>query len=46
MSLLGLEAARALAADLHRQAHESLAGLGPEADRLRMLADFIVERLH
>ena len=46
VSLLGLEAARALAADLHRQAHESLAGLGPEADRLRMLADFIVERLH
>ena len=46
VSLLGLEAARALAADLHRQAHGSLAGLGPEADRLRMLADFIVERLH
>lgn len=46
VSLLGLEGARALAAQLHGQAHASLEGLGPEADRLRMLADFIVERLH
>ena len=46
VSLLGLDGARTLAAELHGQAHASLAGLGPEADRLRMLADFIVERLH
>ena len=46
VSLLGLEGARALAADLHAQAHACLQALGPRADRLRMLADFIVERLH
>ena len=46
VSLLGLEGARALAADLHGQAHACLQALGPRADRLRMLADFIVERLH
>ncbi len=46
VSLLGLEGARALATDLHAQAHACLQALGPRADRLRMLADFIVERLH
>ncbi|MDO4683272.1 MAG: polyprenyl synthetase family protein [Lautropia sp.] len=46
VSMLGLDEARALAIDLRAQAHACLAGLGPGADRLRQLADFIVDRFH
>lgn len=46
VSLLGIEQARDLAAALHVQALSSLQALDERADRLRMLADFIVERLH
>lgn len=43
-ALLGLNGAREKAAELHDEAQESLAGLGPEADHLRALASFIVQR--
>lgn len=43
-SLLGLEAARLKATGLHGQALDALGGLGPSADRLRQLADFVVAR--
>jgi len=44
VSLLGLEAAREFAEALRQAALESLAPLGPQALRLRELADFIVLR--
>jgi len=44
VSLMGLDAARALARDLHAQAHRSLAHLGPSAWRLAGLTDLIVHR--
>jgi farnesyl diphosphate synthase len=44
VSLLGLDAARELAAQLRTDAHEALAGFGARAGRLAELADLIVLR--
>ena len=44
VSLLGVARARELALELRADAHAALAGLGTPAERLRQLADFIVER--
>ncbi|MDN3637594.1 polyprenyl synthetase family protein [Simiduia curdlanivorans] len=44
VSLLGLDGAKAKAQALHSDAHQALAQLGPAADTLRQLADYIVER--
>ncbi|PZP64620.1 MAG: geranyl transferase [Azospira oryzae] len=44
VSAMGVEAARAMALDLKREAVESLASFGERARRLRELADFIVAR--
>ena len=44
VSLLGASQARELAQTLRADAHAALADLGPAADRLRQLADFVVER--
>jgi len=44
VSLLGLDAARELAAQLRNDAHEALAGFGARAGRLAELADLIVLR--
>jgi farnesyl diphosphate synthase len=44
VSLLGIQGARDMAQRLHREALETLAGFGDEAQRLRELADFIVLR--
>jgi farnesyl diphosphate synthase len=44
VSLLGLEPARALAAELRARAHRSLQGFGGRAGRLAALADLIVDR--
>ena len=44
VSLMGIQAARDMAQRLHREALETLAGFGDEAQRLRELADFIVLR--
>jgi farnesyl diphosphate synthase len=46
VSVLGLDAARALSLRLRAQALEAVAGLGPRAARLRELADLIVCRNH
>jgi len=46
VSLLGLDDARMLLADLHAQAHTALRPLGAAAHRLAQLADFIVTRGH
>jgi len=46
VSLLGLESARNLAHSLHAEAREALLPLGPRANRLGELADYIVERHH
>lgn len=43
-TLLGLQAAKEMAAELHREALSALDGFGDSADRLRELADFIVLR--
>jgi geranylgeranyl pyrophosphate synthase len=43
-ALLGLEAARAKAAALHRDAIDALAQFGANAERLRQLSAFIIER--
>ncbi len=43
-ALLGLAGAKEKARDLHEQALESLADFGPEADYLRELSSFIVQR--
>jgi farnesyl diphosphate synthase len=43
-ALLGLGEAKQKAAELHREALESLAGFGEEADHLRELASFIIQR--
>ena len=45
VSMLGLSESRALAGELRRRAHESLAPLGAPARRLRELADFVVDRV-
>ncbi|MDE2310923.1 MAG: polyprenyl synthetase family protein [Betaproteobacteria bacterium] len=44
VTLLGVQAARKMAAELHRDALDALSGFGAEARRLRELADFIVLR--
>jgi farnesyl diphosphate synthase len=44
VSLMGLDGARRLAADLRTQAHDSLAGFGMRGGRLLALADLIVAR--
>jgi len=44
VSLLGIQGARDMAQQLHREALESLSGFGDAAQRLRELADFIVLR--
>jgi farnesyl diphosphate synthase len=44
VSLLGAARARELAQELRADAHAALAGLGAPAERLRQLADFVVER--
>ena len=44
VSLLGVQAAKQMADDLHREALETLDGFGDGARRLRELADFIVLR--
>ena len=44
VSLLGASRARALAQELRADALAALADYGDEADRLRQLADFVVER--
>ena len=43
-SLLGLAGARSFAAELHADAREALSEFDLRADRLRELADFIVNR--
>ena len=45
-ALLGLAGAKQKAQDLHEQAVESLADFGPEADLLRELSLYIIERTH
>jgi len=45
-SLLGLEGAKAKAIALHQQALRNLQGFGHEADPLRWLSSYIVERSH
>ncbi len=44
VTLLGVSAARNMAQNLHREAHEALEEFGDSAGRLRELADFIVLR--
>lgn len=44
VSILGLEASQALAEQLRRNAHDALAPFGEPAQRLRELADLIVQR--
>ena len=44
VSLLGLEAAQAKAAELHRQALDALSEFGASAAPLRQLASYIIER--
>ena len=44
VSLLGVQAARQMTIELHREALDALSGLGDGARRLRELADFIVLR--
>ncbi len=44
VTLLGAQAARQMAVELHREAREALGGFGDKARRLRELADFIVLR--
>ncbi|MGI4959666.1 MAG: polyprenyl synthetase family protein [Janthinobacterium lividum] len=44
VALLGIDGARAETERLARQANEALAGFGPEADGLRALARYVVER--
>ena len=43
-SLMGLAAARQRAAELHNEAMESLAGFSEEADPLRWISSYIIER--
>jgi farnesyl diphosphate synthase len=46
VSVAGLEAARAMAADLHREATQALAPLGARGKRLAELAAYIIHRDH
>ncbi|MDH5370374.1 MAG: polyprenyl synthetase family protein, partial [Gammaproteobacteria bacterium] len=43
-ALLGLDGAREMAAELHKDAHESLDIFADKAEPLRWLADYIVKR--
>ncbi|MDH5394903.1 MAG: (2E,6E)-farnesyl diphosphate synthase [Gammaproteobacteria bacterium] len=43
-ALLGLDGAREMAAELHKDAHDSLEIFGVKAEPLRWLADYIVKR--
>ena len=45
VSIIGLDASRALAAQLRRDAHEALAPFGARARRLGELADLVVDRV-
>ena len=45
VSIIGLDASRALAAQLRRDAHEALAPFGARARRLGVLADLVVDRV-
>lgn len=45
-ALLGLAGAKQKARELHESALDSLAGMGPEANLLRELSRFIIERHH
>lgn len=45
-ALLGLDAAKALAQQMHGEAMDALGEWGPEADSLRELSAFIVQRSH
>jgi len=45
-ALLGLEASRRRARELVEQALDHLQPFGPEADLLRVLARYIVDRMH
>jgi farnesyl diphosphate synthase len=44
VSILGLEPSKALAQQLRQQAHDALAPFGEQAQRLREIADLIVQR--
>ncbi|MEJ1958219.1 MAG: farnesyl diphosphate synthase [Nitrosomonadales bacterium] len=44
VTLLGVQAAKKMAAELHQEALDTLSGFGDKARRLRELADFIVLR--
>ena len=44
VSLLGVARARELAQEMRTDAHKALANLGAPAERLRQLADFVVDR--
>ena len=44
VTLLGVQAAKKMAAELHREALDALVEFGAAAQRLRELADFIVMR--
>ena len=44
VSLLGVARARELAQEMRADAHKALVNLGPAAERLHQLADFVVER--
>lgn len=46
VSRLGLDEAKRYARALHTRAHAALDGLGPDASRLREIADFVVARSH
>jgi geranylgeranyl pyrophosphate synthase len=43
-ALIGLEASRQRASELNEEAQESLSGLGPDADPLRKISLYIIER--
>lgn len=44
VSILGLETSRQLAEQLRLDAHQALSGFGDKAQRLKALADFVVQR--
>ncbi|WP_106182836.1 polyprenyl synthetase family protein [Candidatus Pandoraea novymonadis] len=46
VSLLGLDATRALTKQLHADAYKATERLGKRANRLRALANFVVQRIH
>ena len=43
-ALIGLEASRQRASELNEEAQDSLSGLGPDADPLRKISLYIIER--